>query len=109
MEEMWNDQRATTSKVFNKLNKLFMFKESGSNLGSIEIKRLIVDAGNQFVCFNIFPKIEEAKKHIAQSKFKTLEEYTGKSRKELEKEKPGVCDGYNNLIEKIKDPKFNRR
>jgi len=67
---------------------------------------LIIDSVNQLVCFNRFVDsgIKEIRKQISEAKFKTLEEYTGKTTEELNAVQSGVCEKYNSLIKEIKNP-----
>ncbi len=68
------------------------------------IKDLIVDAGNQLTQFSFLPDFEMTKARIKETSFKTLEDYTGKTREELEKHRLGVCDAYNGWVKDIQDP-----
>ncbi|MFA6586183.1 MAG: hypothetical protein WCS86_03430 [Candidatus Paceibacterota bacterium] len=79
-----------------------MPKEKMSEPGSTKLK--IEDSGNQFIMFKFFDDIVDIRKRILGANLKTLEEYTGKTREELEKVKPGVCVNYDSLIKEFKDP-----
>ena len=80
-------------------------KENSSFEGSRDsLQSKIEDAINQFIAFPLFRDITEIKKLIADTHFKSLEEYTGKSREELETFKIGVCDAYDGIIPKLQDP-----
>lgn len=64
----------------------------------------IQDAANQLAHFKFLPTIEEAVEEIKKAKLVNLEEYTKCTREELEQSKPGICDAYNALVEKLKNP-----
>lgn len=67
---------------------------------------LINDSVNQLIVFKRFIGlgIDEIKEVIKEAEFKTLEEYTGKTTKELNAVQPGVCEKYNSLIKEIQNP-----
>lgn len=67
----------------------------------------IQDAGNQLMQFRYFQDIEQIRKLVAGTDFKTLEEYVGKTTTELESVKPGVCVRYNELIAELKNPSLS--
>jgi len=71
------------------------------------MKQMIGDAGTQFMRLNLGvfgkDKIEEIKNRIKNTDFKNLEEYTGKTKEELNREKPGVCEEYEAIIEGFKE------
>lgn len=71
------------------------------------MKQMIGDAGTQFMRLDLGmfgkDKIEDIKNRIKNTDFKNLEEYTGRTREELNKEKPGVCEEYEAIIEGLKE------
>jgi len=68
----------------------------------------IQDAANQIIAFRFFGDFEHTKKLIAETEFKTLEEYTDRTTADLEKVKTGVCGEYNALIMEIQSPNLTR-
>jgi hypothetical protein len=80
-------------------------KENSSFENSRDTLKLkIEDSINQFIAFPLFRDITEIKRLILETDFKSLEEYTGKTREELETFKIGVCDAYDGIIPKLQDP-----
>lgn len=72
-----------------------------------DIYYVITDRMNHLVQFTFLRRgrtIEEMKGFIRQAELKTLEEYTGKSTKELEKALPGVSATFNDLVCRLKKP-----
>lgn len=61
---------------------------------------------NQFGFLISYEDIKIIKKKIREKTFVSLEEYTGKTREELEAFKLGICDRYNDIIEKLKKSDF---
>jgi hypothetical protein len=51
--------------------------------------------------------LKDLRKTISESDLQSLEEFLKKSKKELEKIKPGIVELYNSLIEKIKNPNLS--
>jgi hypothetical protein len=66
----------------------------------------IQDAGNQFVGFSFVKDFAQVKQLIGETKFKTLEEYTGRTTDELDAVRPGVCARYNKLVSDLQNPEL---
>lgn len=69
-----------------------------------KIDTKIEDSVMQVMQFKFFTDINQIKKLISETQFKTLEEYTGKTFAELNKVKPGVCEAYDALIVEFQNP-----
>ena len=69
---------------------------------------VLEDAAGQIYQFAILMKagrsLEDIKEKIGETSFLTLEEYTGKTRDELETLSPGVCDAYDEWLRKLQEP-----
>ena len=76
---------------------------------SINMESIITDAANQFFIFNIIEDEEDLKGAFLtiqekEGGLKTLEQWTGKTREELNKARPNICENYNALVERLKKP-----
>ena len=67
-------------------------------------QHLIVDSANQLYQFKFLRQLSLIKEEIQNTNFKTLQDYTGLTTEVLEKAKPGICEKYNALVQKIQAP-----
>lgn len=87
-----------------------MYKENVNP--SFNMDSMIKDATNQFFAFKNIEDEEDLRdvlKTIQEGEggFKTLEQWTGKTTEELNNFRHGICEDYNSLVEKLKNPNLS--
>ncbi len=71
------------------------------------IKGKINDSANQFGAFKYFKNEQEIKDLIKENPLVSLEDYLSKTTEEIDKEKPGICEKYNDFVKEFMDPNIS--
>lgn len=68
------------------------------------IKDKINDSSTQFAAFQYYKNDQKIKAVIKENPLVTLEEYLNKTTEEIDKVIPGICEKYNDYVNKFMDP-----